>query len=155
MQREVGSEVRHEEGTILLRTNAQLCGFVRLCDRRGGIQVKRLATFVLALGLGTGVIMGADASGKWFGKVPARGDTLADTTFVLKVEGTKLTGTVDGVRGLKPIANGQVSGDTISFLVEDERGNQSFKGTVSGDEIKFTRTGPNGQPRPFTATRVK
>ncbi len=44
----------------------------------------------------------------------------------------------------------------ISFVVEDaERGNQNFKGTVAGDEIKFTRTGARGNPRPFTAKRVK
>lgn len=116
--------------------------------------MKKLAILVFAAGLATSLVA-ADASGKWFAKAPARGDTLVDVTFVLKVEGNKLTGTVDGVRGLKPIANGQVSDDSISFVVEDERGNQTFKGTVSGDEIKFTRTGPRGEPRPFTANRVK
>jgi hypothetical protein len=112
--------------------------------------------FLIAALLLSAVAFAADASGKWFGKVPSRGDTLTDTTFTFKVEGDKLTGTVDGLRGLKPIVNGKVSGDTISFVLEDaESGNQTYQGTVSGDEIKFTRTGRGGQPRPFTANRVK
>lgn len=113
------------------------------------------ARIAFACAMLSSFVAAADASGKWFAKVPGRGDNLIDTTFVLKVEGNKITGTYDGLRGQKPIANGEAAGDTISFVIEDERGNQTFKGTVSGDEIKFTRTGPSGQPRPFTAKRIK
>ena len=121
-----------------------------------GMKKKVAHLFVMCLVLLGRVALAADASGKWFGKAPAREDNLVDTTFNLKVEGNKLTGTVDSLRGLKSISSGEVSGDTISFVVEDaERGNQNFKGTVAGDEIKFTRTGPRGNPRPFTAKRVK
>ena len=82
-------------------------------------------------------------------------------TIVLKQDGTKLTGTLDGGRGNPAeITNGKVEGDTISFtVVRNFNGNevkQNFKGTISGSEIKFTRTmegGQGGQPVEFTAKK--
>lgn len=98
----------------------------------------------------------ADPSGTWTAKVPGRGDTLIDSTFVFQVDGEKLTGTVDSLQGKVPISDGKIAGETITFVVADkERGDQTFKGTVSGDEIKMTRTGRRGEPRPFTAKRAK
>lgn len=101
-------------------------------------------------------VWAADIAGKWTGQVPGRGDNTAETTFVFKVEGETLTGTVTGRGGERPILDGKVSGDSISFAVEGAQGRkQLYKGTVSGDEIKFTRQGGQGEPRPFTAKRVK
>jgi len=60
------------------------------------------------------------------------------------------------LQGKVPIVNGKVAGETISFVVVDnERGDQTYKGAVSGNEIKMTRMGRRGEPRPFTAKRTK
>ncbi len=97
----------------------------------------------------------ADVNGKWTGKVPRRDDAV-DTTFTFKVEGAALTGTMSGPQGDRPIANGKVKGDTISFTVEaGQRGPQQYKGTVAGDEIKFMRLREGAEPREFVAKRVK
>ena len=44
----------------------------------------------------------ADVSGKWSGEVPGRGGQTAAATFVFKVDGDKLTGTMTGPQGEVP-----------------------------------------------------
>jgi hypothetical protein len=104
----------------------------------------------------------ADVTGTWKADVPGRQGNTNATTFVLKQEGAKLTGTVDAGRGgPAEITNGKVEGDTVTFtIVRNFGGNeikQNFKGTVSGSEIKFTRTMEGGQgggqPAEFTAKK--
>ena len=103
----------------------------------------------------------ADVTGKWTAEVPGRGGNMQTNTITLKQEGTKVTGTLDGGRGGPvEITNGKVEGDSVSFtVVRNFNGNeikQNFKGTVSGNEIKFTRTmegGQGGQPIEFTAKK--
>jgi hypothetical protein len=97
----------------------------------------------------------ADVTGKWTGQVPGRGGEAREATFMFKVDGDKLTGTMSGPQGDRPISEGKVTGDTISFAVEGQRGKQVYTGTVAGDEIKFKREGGQGQPREFSAKRAK
>jgi hypothetical protein len=105
----------------------------------------------------------ADVTGKWVAQVPGREGQTRETTFTLKAEGDKLTGSVSGRQGDTPISDGKISGDDISFtVVRNFQGNEfkiHYKGKVAGDEIKFTATregGPGGgQPQEFVAKRVK
>ena len=87
----------------------------------------------------------ADVTGKWTAEVPGRGGNMQTNTFVFKADGSKLTGTLSGGRGGDvEITDGKIDGDNISFVVVRSFGGntvkQLFKGTVSGDTIKFTRT---------------
>ncbi len=112
-----------------------------------------MKTRILLLLLGV-TLAAADVTGKWTAKVPGRnGDQ--ETTFTFKQEGEKLTGTVTGPRGDRPIADGSVKGDAVSFAVESQRGKQTYSGTVAGAEIKFKREGGQGQPREFTAKKAQ
>ncbi len=103
----------------------------------------------------------ADVTGKWTAQVPGRQGATVETTFNLKVEGDKLTGTISNPQGDMAIADGKVSGDDVSFSVTREVQGNSFKiiykGKVSGDEIKFTRTieGRDVPPTEFTAKKAK
>ena len=105
----------------------------------------------------------ADVTGKWVAQVPGRGGQTRKTTFNFKADGSKLTGTVSGMRGDNPITDGKASGDDISFtVVLSSHGTDikvKYMGKVSGDEIKFTRTGesqgPTMPPVEFTAKRSK
>jgi len=112
-----------------------------------------LAAITLALAAGV--------DGKWVAQVPGRGGQTRETTFTLKADGTKLTGTVSGMQGEVPIADGKINGDEISFTQTFEAQGNSIKviytGKVSGDEIKMTRKRDGGdQPATeFTAKRVK
>ncbi|MEO8501000.1 MAG: hypothetical protein ABI565_08800 [Vicinamibacteria bacterium] len=102
----------------------------------------------------------ADVSGKWTAEVQGRNGAMT-TTFVFKVEGEKLTGTVSGRGGDNPISDGVIKGDEMSFNVAvNFNGNEmklAYKGKVSGDEIKMSRTRPGADmpPQEFTAKRVK
>jgi len=113
------------------------------------------------LGLLTLTALAADISGKWTAQVPGRGGQTREQTFNLKADGSTLTGTVSGRGGDMPIAEGKIDGDTISFTQTMEvQGNTMkflYKGTVSGDEIKFSRTrdGGEGQAQEFTAKRAQ
>ncbi|MGA3072507.1 MAG: hypothetical protein ABSG56_02335 [Bryobacteraceae bacterium] len=113
------------------------------------------------LGLLTLTALAADISGKWTAQVPGRGGQTREQTFNLKADGNTLTGTVSGRGGDMPIADGKIDGDTISFTQTMEfNGNTMklvYKGTVSGDEIKFSRTrdGGEGQAQEFTAKRAQ
>ena len=98
------------------------------------------------------VLAAADAAGKWSGEMPSRGET-AKATFVFKVDGDKLTGTLTGAQGEVPLHDGKVSGDEVSFSTAGGNAKILFKGTVSGNEIKMTRTREGGQAREFTLKR--
>ena len=104
-------------------------------------------------------VSAADVSGKWVGQMPTRDGNTREATFDLKANGDKLTGTMSGPQGGIEIKDGKVSGNDISFKVPLEFNGNSFvlifKGTVSGDQIKFTR-GREGadQTQEFTAKRA-
>ena len=122
--------------------------------------MRKLMTTGFLLGLLTLTALAADVSGKWTAQVPGRGGQTREATFTFKADGNTLTGTVSGRQGDMPIADGKIDGDTISFTQTLEfNGNTMkflYKGTVSGDAIKFTRTrdGGEGEPQEFTAKRA-
>jgi autotransporter translocation and assembly factor TamB len=121
----------------------------------------RIAAFIaicIALS-GMSIAYAADVTGKWVGQVTGRQGQTREVTITLKAEGEKLTGTVSGRQGDNPISDGQIKGDDISFTVTQSfQGSEvkvSYKGKVSGDEIKFTRTIGDRPPVEFTAKRAK
>jgi hypothetical protein len=104
--------------------------------------------------------MAADVSGKWTWEQQGRNGATT-TTLNLKVDGSKLTGTLDGGRGGPvEISEGHVDGNSISFTVKRSfNGNDivtPYKGIVndSGDSIKieFQQRRGGGEPTPMTVT---
>src|SRR5260370_37216759 len=111
-----------------------------------------------SLALLLAVAMAADISGKWTGDMPGRGGDTAPTTFTVKVDGEKLTGSVAGAQGEMPIQEGKIAGNQISFSTTFDAGGNSikilYKGTLTGDQMKMTREREgSGQPREFTIKR--
>jgi len=104
--------------------------------------------------------LAADVTGKWTAQMPGRNGQTREATFTFKVDGNTLTGTVSVFRGETPISDGQINGDQISFTQTMEFNGNSvkliYKGTVSGDEIKFNRMreGGQGNGQEFTAKRA-
>lgn len=85
----------------------------------------------------------ANVAGKWAAEQPGRQGGVTVTTFDFKVEGNKLTGTMQrGEQEPVEISEGKVEGDNVSFaVVRSFGGNEMkivYKGTVSGDELKLT-----------------
>jgi len=103
----------------------------------------------------------ADVTGKWTAETTTQRGTQT-STFDLKADGSKLTGTVTGGRGGPvEIADGKVNGDKISFKVTRTMQDRTFvtmyEGTVAGDEIKLSAKveGMDAPAREMTAKRAK
>jgi len=112
--------------------------------------------------------LAADVAGKWTGQVPAaQGQAESVITFVFKVDGDNLTGTINNSQqpGDVELKEGKVTGDDITFSLTRNIGGTDtkvvWKGTIAGDEIKFTRSvaggaGPGaGAVTEITAKRSK
>src|SRR5579863_8724009 len=113
------------------------------------------AVILIAL---TAVAVAADVTGTW----TASFDTQVGPqsyTYTFKVTGAKLTGTAKSNLGQGTIENGTVNGDDISFVenltYQDMQLQIPYKGKISGDEIKFTRTVVEGITEDFVAKRAK
>ncbi|HEU5351934.1 MAG TPA: hypothetical protein VFU55_10085 [Terracidiphilus sp.] len=107
----------------------------------------RMAT-VCALAMVLQCAFGADASGNWTGSFDFQGASV-NLTFHLKIAGSALTGTIDGL-GPAPteIHDGKVAGDTLSFWVNSDYQGQTYQlmyqGKLSGDSIDFNFGTPDG-----------
>lgn len=91
----------------------------------------------------------ANVDGKWTYEMPGRDGQKRQGALTLKAEGDKLTGSMSGRQGAeRPIENGKISGDEISFDMTMNMGGESrkmtYKGKVAGDELKLTMETPGG-----------
>jgi len=100
------------------------------------MRVIRILGLVCLLGVLTPLLLAADISGKWEGK----GEEGPHWVFNFKADGSKLTGTMLGSDGKeRPINDGKLEGDALSFSVDSEWQGQAIKlvmkGKVSGEKI--------------------
>jgi hypothetical protein len=90
----------------------------------------------------------ADIAGTW--KATAEGPNgNLERTFVFKVDGAKLTGeTTSAMMGKSVITDGKVDGDNVSFTITGKFGDNeiklSYKGKVTGDELRLTSSMAGG-----------
>lgn len=75
-------------------------------------------------------IVAADVTGTWHVAVEL-GVGSGSPTFVLKQQGTKITGTYSGTLGEAPIS-GKLEGDKIEITFEAETAGQKFKVVYTG-----------------------
>ena len=123
-----------------------------------------MLTSLALLLFGASAVAAADIGGKWLAQVPGPNHLLLEPTFIFKVDGANLTGTMtyplgDQVFRLE-ITEGKAGGDDVSFMVAGKIGNAEtkwiFKGKVAGNKIEFTmemQGGPGGgAPSEFEVT---
>lgn len=118
-----------------------------------------VALALFAVSMGSGVAEAADAkpaadvNGSWKGEFTTPDGQTRTNTFVLAAKDGKLTGTVTGGRGERPIDEGTVNGDEVSFSVTRNFGGSDvkmqYKGKVVGDEMTLTVTGGRDASRTF------
>ncbi len=101
---------------------------------------------------------GADITGTWTASFETQVGT-QNYTYTFKVDGSKLTGTAKSNLGEGTIESGTVNGDDVSFVENLNYQGMPFqiqyKGKVSGNEIKFTRTVTEGITEDLVAKRAK
>jgi autotransporter translocation and assembly factor TamB len=121
------------------------------------MRVSRLTFFFTLFGCLTSLLWAADVTGKW----TADSEDGPAWVFNLKSDSGKVTGTMQGSDGKdRPVNEGKLEGDDISFSVESEwQGDPItlvFKGKISGDEMQLrvdTKDGDWGTD--LTARRAK
>ncbi|MCL4790192.1 MAG: hypothetical protein KJ070_25995 [Verrucomicrobia bacterium] len=113
------------------------------------------ACLVLALAFTSSVLAQdkkIDVTGTWKSSITNQNGQVRESTFKLKAEGEKLTGTVSGRQNDTAIEEGKIKGDEISFKVTREFNNNrmvtKYTGKVAGDTIKGkSETQRDGEPR--------
>ena len=107
-------------------------------------------------------VLAADISGKWTTTIKtAIGDM--NYAFDFKVEGEKLTGkavmSMGGDSSESVLSEGSVKGDEIWFVetlkVQGQDLRCEYKGKISGDEIRGSRTVGSYGAEDFVASRAK
>src|SRR5690242_513670 len=117
-----------------------------LSDRPQKIPTMKIPTLILSLAALPLSLLAADVTGTW----KADFDTprgLQKYTFVLKQDGTALTGKIsvdlNGQKREADVKKGKVDGDTVAFVeilvVQDNELRVDFTGKVATDAIQFTR----------------
>jgi hypothetical protein len=102
----------------------------------------------------------ADVTGTWKATAEGPNGTM-ERSFVLKVDGNKLTGeTTSSMFGKSTITDGKIDGDSLSFTIavkfQDNEMKLNYKGKVNGKEIKFTVENPmGGQTIEWLAKKVE
>jgi len=102
----------------------------------------------------------ADFTGTWTAAIETQVG-VQNYTFTFKVEGEKLTGKAKSAFAMTEteITEGIVKGDDISFVenlvYEGMPLKITYKGKISGDEIKFSRNIADVADEPFVAKRSK
>ena len=113
------------------------------------MKVRRASILLTLLALSVMAASAADVTGRWVAQMPGRDGGTQEITFAFKMEGGKLTGSMTNAQGSQAISEGQVTGDAISFVVVQSRGGTDvkniYKGTVSGTEMKLTRSREGGR----------
>jgi len=102
------------------------------------MRFSRIVCLVFVFSFLTSLLYAADITGKWTSK----SDQGPQWAFNFKSEDSKLTGTMVGNDGKeRPINEGKLEGDALSFSVDSEWQGQPIKlvmkGEVSGDEIQL------------------
>ena len=120
--------------------------------------MKTLLIFFAALSLTALSAFAADVTGKW----TASFDTQVgqqNYTYQLKVDGAKVTGTASSQNGETELLEGKIDGDKITFVenlvYQGMTIRIEYTGTISGDEIKFSRKVADFATEELIATRSK
>jgi hypothetical protein len=99
--------------------------------------------FLLLATLCAASAFAADIDGKWTATYDTQNGSIT-TTWDLKAEGTKLTGTANSSFGSRDVTDGKIEGKDVSWVELIDANGTSIrivcKGTLSGDELKLSRT---------------
>lgn len=100
----------------------------------------------------------ADVAGTWKASLETPNGNF-ENTFVFKVDGAKLTGTVSNqMSGEQAITDGKIDGDSVTFTVTSNFNGNEFKlnysGKVTGSEMKLVMS-VVGRDRTFEMTAKK
>jgi len=105
-----------------------------------------MAATIIFLGAGFAISATQDSpvEGRWQGTLKTVNGGLTET-YNFKAKGQFLTGTENIADSTRPISEGKVNGDKISFKTTVDGKSVEHQGTVSGDTIELKSFGPYGE----------
>jgi hypothetical protein len=121
---------------------------------------RSLLCSLLAIPVFSAAVFAADFNGVWTAAIETQLG-VQNYTFTFKVDGEKVAGNAKSefAQAETAITEGVVKGDDITFVENlNYQGMPlkiTYKGTISGDEIKFTRNVADIANEPFVAKRSK
>ena len=98
-------------------------------------------------------VSAANINGQWKGTIKDENGGDIDLTYDFKVDGKKLTGTVEGPIGKLDLEEGAAEGNQLKFQVSFNDLHILHEATVADGKIKITAKLPQGD-REYTITRV-
>jgi FlaG/FlaF family flagellin (archaellin) len=112
--------------------------------------------------VGLACAFAADITGKWTAQFDSQVGP-QKYTFEFKADGANLTGmaisNIGGTEAKTPITEGKINGDAVTFVENLSYTGMDlkieYKGTISGDEIKLSRTVGGQEGETFVAKRAK
>lgn len=125
--------------------------------------LRKSALLVFMMIAATACIYAADITGKWEAAFDSQVGP-QKYVFDFKVQGTTVTGnavsTIGDATATTPITEGKLEGDKLTFVENlNYQGTMElkieYKGTVSGDEIRMSRTVSGQEGETFVAKRAK
>ena len=114
----------------------------------------------ILFGLFSACLWSADLTGRWVAETQAPNGEKRQTVFELKSEGDQLTGYLVSTQGDDMIADGKISGETLSFTVIGDFYGQErrtpYTGRITSEGLVLTPAGGRGGrgPRELLVKRV-
>jgi len=121
--------------------------------------MKKVAMFCALLALTCMIAFGAAIDGKWTAQTEGRNGPQTQT-LMLKADGGKLTGNLEGGRGGPvDLMEGKMDGMNVTFKVmragrDGASTTITYTGMLMGDDLKLTATGGRG-PQELAFKRAK
>ena len=112
----------------------------------------KLALIMAAMAVMTFALKAADLTGTWKGSMETQGGA-TEVTLTFR-PGATPAGRAKMSQYEGPIENVTLNGAKIHFEVNIEPGMVTFDGTVTGDEMKFTVTGTQGNKYSLICKRM-
>jgi len=101
--------------------------------------ITRACLLVVAAGLLlSSAAWAADLNGAWQGQYTSADGRHHRITFNLKIEGDKVTGTVNGTVNKTVLLDGKASGNEVDFWAQWPYGKFHYQGRFTGNAIAFT-----------------
>jgi len=98
--------------------------------------------------------LAADTAGTWKGSIRTIAG-ISECILIIKTEGAKVSGTVQMDVYGADITDGKLDGEKLSFTVHMDFGTLTYEGIVSGNELRFIVSAPDGSYAPLTCTKGK
>jgi len=104
---------------------------------------KQILFTAFLLLIGVFISSASNIDGKWKGSVEGPDGSSMELTYIFKVDGEKLTGSIASDMGELAISEGKVNGDEFEYVLDIvEMGMKiTSKGNVVGDEITLKSSG--------------